>query len=222
MQAEVKKLVPEAPLPTVAPMGTDLTQVFIPNDSIKRKPFHLFFVGRLVEKKRNDLLLKALPKIIKHHPKTILNIAGTGPKQAWFEELIKELKIEKHVNFLGRLPHHALVKEFCEASIGMFPFIQEGLGLVTIEAMGCGLPVIVSNIPAMHDILIEGKTGLFVKPKNPLEIANKVIMLMDTPQLAQNLGKQGREQVLKKFSWEVAEKKYLSILKKYRLNEAYC
>ena len=95
----------------------------------------------------------------------------------------------------------------------------EGLGLVTIEAMGCECPVIVSDIPAIKDVIEDGETGLLVPPANSMLLATKINQLLATPEHATNLACQGRKKVVAKFSWEISEKKYLNLINNLVLQE---
>ncbi|MCF6204860.1 MAG: glycosyltransferase family 4 protein [Methylococcaceae bacterium] len=216
MQNEILKLVPEASLPSVAPMGTDLTNLFTPDDSVQREKYQLLFVGRLVEKKGLVYLLKALPEIISKFPEIQLRIAGSGPEQQILEKLAESLKIQQHIQFLGRLSHSELVTEYRKATLSVFPFIQanngdiEGLGLVMIEAMGCGCPVVVSDIDAVQDVLIDNQTGVFILPKETKIITDKINNLLSDPEKRMQLAKQARKVVLEKFSWEESAKQYAS------------
>jgi len=218
MQKEVQQLVPEARLPVVAPMGTDLLRLFTPDTLVSRKDNQLLFVGRLVEKKGLVYLLDALPQIINKKPDIILNIAGTGSEQTILEQQAEKLGIKDKVNFLGRLSHTDLVNQYRQATMAVFPFVQakdgdiEVLGLVMIEAMGCGCPVVASDIPAVRDVIIDGKTGVLVKPSNIQVLADKILALLETPEQRKNIIGDARKYVLNKFSWEGSAKKYLSLL----------
>ncbi len=220
MQDEIKKLVPTAKQAVVAPMGTDLSNLFIPDDSVKRKSYQLLFVGRLVEKKGLQYLLQAMPDIIKQYPETCLNIAGTGPEQASLEVLIKELKLAKHVFFLGRLSHQALVNEYRQATVAVFPFVQakngdvEGLGLVMIEAMGCGCPVVASDIPAVRDVIINNSTGILSETGNKIQLTEKIIELLSHKDRRKVLAKKARKYMFDRFSWDKTAISYQALLQK--------
>ena len=219
MQLEVKKLVPDTDLPAVVPMGTDLQDLFTPDKSIQRKPFQLLFVGRLVEKKGLQYLLKALPEILETHPKVTLNIAGTGPKLENLKKIVDDLGLKKQVFFLGRLSHQQLVMQYRTATLAVFPFVQakdgdvEGLGLVMVEAMGCGCPVIASDIPAVRDVIVDNNTGVLTEAGNKKQLAEKVMELLSYEDRRKALAKEAREYVLERFSWEVSAKQYSSIIK---------
>jgi len=226
MQDEIKKLVPEANLPTVAPMGTDLNHLFTPDDSVGRKLNQLLFVGRLVEKKGLKYLLQVMPEMLKRHPDTHLNIAGTGPEQSNLKVQAEQLHLTKHITFLGRLSHQELVKEYREATLAVFPFVQakdgdiEGLGLVMIEAMGCGCPVLASDIPAVRDVIVNGETGVLVKTAKSQDIMVKVSTLLRSQKTRRRIENLGREKVMQDFSWEASKNNYISVLENMTKNRS--
>lgn len=213
MQQGISKLVPTIQLPVVAPMGTDLQHFFIPNQQVERKPYQLLFVGRLVKAKGLEYLLQALPIILKNYPEVMVNIAGHGADLEAFKLMVKELDIEQQVSFMGALSHSELVPQYQQASIAVFPFIQEGFGLVTVEAMGCECPVVVSDIPAIQDIIIDGETGLLAESKNAEDFARQIMTLLASPEKAQLLAKHGRDYVVERFDLELIGGKYKEIIR---------
>ena len=144
---------------SVQPMGVDLENRFTPDESVTRSTNELLFVGRLVEKKGVRYLLEALPKIIEAHPDAYLTIAGFGPEESALRRQAESLGIREHVHFLGAVPQERLPALYRRAAVFVAPFVatasgdQEGLGLVTVEAVGCGCPVIVSDLPAVCDVV---------------------------------------------------------------------
>lgn len=219
MQSEVKKLVPDADTPIVAPMGTDLKGLFTPDESVQRKPYQLLFVGRLVEKKGLKYLIKALPEILKTHPQVTLDIAGAGPEQVKLKTLVDDLKLKEQVFFLGRLSHQQLVTQYRTAALAVFPFVQakdgdiEGLGLVMIEAMGCGCLVLASDIPAVRDVILDGETGLLTTSGDINELSTNIKKIVSLPDKRQVLAEKGREHVLKSYSWETTANNIIKLLK---------
>jgi len=218
MQQEIKKLVQQTSLPEVAPMGTNLKRLFTPDDTVQRNPNLLLFVGRLVEKKGLKYLLRALPEVIKKYPNIILNIVGTGPEQKSLKQQITRLNLDNYVRFLGRLSHEELVGQYRQAYISVFPFIEadngdkEGLGLVMIEAMGCGCPVIASDIPAVRDVIFDGKTGGFVEAGNSKELQEKIIMWLGREDICQTISAKALQVVRRKFDWKSVSTQYETIL----------
>jgi glycosyltransferase involved in cell wall biosynthesis len=88
---------------------------------------------------------------------------------------------------------------------------MEGFGLVMVEAMGCECVVVASDIPAVHDIIIDNQTGIIVEQKNVSQIAGKIIFLLDNPGIRNSLGKMGRKYVLERYDWKITGKKYCDL-----------
>lgn len=192
-------------------MGVDLIELFTPpSPSDERKG--LIFVGRLVEKKGVQSLLYALKLI--EDDSLQLEIIGDGPLKKHLEKLTKTLNLEKQVTFLGALQNSLIPKKLRKAAIAIVPSIiesngdQEGLGLTIIEALGCECAVIASELPAIKDIITHNKNGYLVTPNNPLELAEHINDLLQTPSKRLNLGKKGRAYCLEKFSWDICANNY--------------
>lgn len=198
----------------VISMGVDLKHLFTPDPAVERSDHELLFVGRLVEKKGVAVLLKAMPAVLAEFPETRLTIAGSGPLEAELHRLAKELQISDAVDFPGMVSQSQLPDLYRQAAIAVFPFIvaqsgdQEGFGLVQVEAMGCGCPVISGDLPAVHDIIIHGETGLLVPPNHPKALADAVSALLSNPDLRQNLAQQGRKRSLEQFDWSTVARRY--------------
>lgn len=203
---------------SVIPMGTDLTDTFIPNPHIARLSNRLLFVGRLVEKKGIRYLLEALQQLQPTHPNLELVIAGSGPLQTELMQQTQQLGIDDKVQFVGRLTHIELVKLYQTATLAVFPFIQasdgdmEGLGLVMVEAMGCGCPVIASDLPAVRDVIKYGETGHLVRPADSGILANTIAAILDDPTQTQVLSTQASFNVHTNFDWKNITQSYQQCL----------
>jgi len=199
----------------VIPMGTDLSDMFCPGD-VERDPRQVLFVGRLVEKKGCRYLIEAWPEVIAREAGARLLIVGDGPERGGLERRAVELKTGDSVKFLGALPQASLPDLYRSSAVVVFPSVvgrggdREGLGLVPVEALGCECAVVVSDLPAMRDIVQDGKTGLVVRQKSPEELAATILRLLADRSLARKLGKIGRQNVLGRFDWQ-------SIVNQYRI-----
>ena len=201
----------------VIPMGTDLTHTFVPNPNIKRAANQLLFVGRLVEKKGLTYLLQALQQLQPNFPNLELIIAGSGPLKDQLIQQTQQLGIAHQVKFVGRLTHTELVMLYQTATLAVFPFIQtqdgdmEGLGLVMVEAMGCGCPVIASDLPAVRDVINHGDNGILVEPNNSRVLA---VTIKDFFQFSIKNELIDSMTILKKFDWLNIVDLYKNIIKK--------
>lgn len=201
---------------SVIPMGTDLEHTFVSDPTVSRLPNQLLFVGRLVEKKGVKYLLHALKEVSKTLPDTTLVIAGSGPLQAELEHLTQMLELTQQVTFTGRLEHKALVRLYQESTVAVFPFIQasngdmEGLGLVMVEAMGCGCPVVTSNLPAVRDVVKHGKTGYLVESGNVLDLSTQITKVLNKH--PHSIAPNRQSFIRQQFDWDTVTHQYQNII----------
>jgi len=204
----------------IIPMGVDLQKLFVPSvqEQTKKK---LLFVGRLVSKKGLLILIESLPEVFRHHPDATLTIVGSGPQEYVAKQRIAALNLSHKVEFLGALPHHQLPIIYQSASIVIFPSIvdpsgdTEGLGMVMIEAMGCGCAVIASDLPAVRDVVIDHTTGILVEQQNPASLAEKIIYLLENPTERRAIGKNARQFVRQRFDWSVTASSYCELIERF-------
>jgi glycosyltransferase involved in cell wall biosynthesis len=177
----------------------------------------LLFVGRLVEKKGLRYLIEAMPRILEKNPPAFLRIAGDGPQKTVLERRISELKINDRVQLLGPVCNEDLPSYYQKSNIVIFPSViaadgdREGFGLVLVEALGCECALVVSDLPAMQDIIMDGKTALVVPQKNVKRLAERVNELLEDAALRESLGRAGRQFVLKNFDSDRIAEKYIDL-----------
>ena len=172
------------------------------------------FTGKLTPYKGVKYLVKAAPKI-----KGEVLIVGEGPEKKNLKNIVEKEKI-KNVRFFGHLGNNTdfLVKFYSRANVFVAPSIwDEPLGLVILEAMACETPVVVTRKGVIPLAVKENKNGLFVKPRNSRDIAEKVNSLLENDERRLKMGKKAREIVEQKFSWEIIGKKFERIYEKFAL-----
>ncbi len=212
MREEVKRLGADYERVHVIPMGTDLKNRFVPPET-RQNNGSLLFVGRLVEKKGLCYLIDALPLILKRHPKAFLRIAGDGPERENLEVKCAELCISDHVLFLGAIKHESLQTLYRTSDMMVFPSAdREGFGLVLVEALGCECAVVATDIPGARNIIIDGKTGFVVPQKNVQKLAEKIVSLLDDPEMGRSVGKEGRRFVVERYDWDRIAKQYAALI----------
>jgi glycosyltransferase involved in cell wall biosynthesis len=201
----------------IIPMGADLINRFVPVVSTKNNN-NLLFVGRLVEKKGLHYLIHALPLILKRHPQVYMRIAGDGPEKNRLKRECEKLGVSENVRFLGAVKNELLPALYQTSDVVVFPSVilddgdQEGFGLVLVEALGCECAAVTTDLPAMQDIIVNGKTGLVVPQKNIQQIAEKVIRLLDDQKLRKSLGREGQRFVLKNYDWNIVARQYADLI----------
>ena len=168
-----------------------------------KKPFHLLFSGRLNGKQQKgvDILLKAMPLILKEHD-VILDIIGGGPRLEQYRAFAQQLGIEGSVRFRGFIPHDMMPAEYSAADLFVLSSRRESFGLVLAEAMASGLPVVSTTAGAIPEVVDNGETGILVPPENPDELAGVIIHLLDNPEKMILMGKKGKERVKQYFTWD--------------------
>lgn len=201
----------------VKPMGVDLNNRFFPDRTVPRSNTELLFVGRLVEKKGLKYLLDAMPAVLARRPDTILTVVGFGPDRVALEERASQLNLRGRVRFLGSVPQNQLPALYRRAAVLVAPFIraesgdQEGLGLVLIEAIGCGCPVLAGDVPAVRDVLGVASSS-YVDSRQTPELAKAIIEVLDDPELAARGAERLREDLLEKSDWTRVANGYINIL----------
>lgn len=195
---------------TVIPMGVDAQNIFTrpPNDTSRQ---HLLFVGRLIKNKGVDVLLKAMPMILEHFPEQKLIIVGEGAERKNLETLSHELNISRQVSFIGAKAHDQLPFFYREASIFVSPTFSEGFGLTLVEALACGCPVIVSDVPGVRDIIEHQQTGLLFPAGDNRALATNVIALLCDEKYRLSLAKNGYEKVRVTFDWSTISDRYAQL-----------
>lgn len=203
---------------TVQPMGVDLLERFVPDSIVPRSRDEILFVGRLVEKKGLRYLIDAMPEILRASPSAYLTIVGFGPEEAARRAQVAGLGLQEKVNFSGALQQADLPAIYQRAAVFVAPFVQattgdqEGLGLVSLEAAGCGCPVVMSDLPATRSVLLEDAGCIRVAPNDSLALAEAVSDIFVHRDIHLRGIELMREQAIRRFDWRAVSRHYTHIL----------
>ena len=162
----------------VSPSGGIDTSQFRQLDIKKSKAnFTLGYVGRIDKGKGWQTLLLAYELLKKDIPEIKCLIAGTGLEFEEMKEMVKDLKLSDSITILGAVPHHELPPLFNQFDLFVFPTTRkaESLGLVGIEALSCGVPVVGSRIGGLQDYIIDDNNGKLFEPGNAGELAGAIL-----------------------------------------------
>ncbi|MFO7965717.1 MAG: glycosyltransferase [Desulfobacterales bacterium] len=201
--------------PTIIPMGVD-TDFFRPKKKKKtekelngRWERTILFVGRLIDWKGVDNLVRAMPLVLAKFPASRLIVVGEGLERQRLENLSRELGVAGSIDFTGGLSQNEIVDYYRMADVFVLPSIinekgeTEGLGVVLLEALACGVPVVGTKVGGIVDIIAHEKTGLLVPQKSPEKLAGSIVRLFEEDALRQATAKNGREFIEARFSWNV-------------------
>ena len=177
-------------------------------------------VGRLVHRKGQDVLIEAMPSIIKEVPEAHILMIGEGPYRSYLETRVKTLGLQERVTFIGRIQYAELPRYICAGDLFVMPSRSrlaglevEGLGIVYLEASACGLPVIAGNSGGAPDAVLAGKTGLVVEGTMKDAVASAVVELLLDPKRSHAMGLAGREWIIQEWRWDIWSSRFAELLK---------
>ena len=160
-----------------------------------------------------DTLITALPRLLPRFPELQLAAVGDGDDRAWLEDLAEETGVERHVHFLSGLSYAELAACYAHCEMFALPSKGEGFGLVYLEAMACGKPVIGGAHGGAPEVIDDGKTGYLVPHGDAAQLATAIETLLADPALEQEMGRRGRQRVENEFRFSVFAKSFRKILR---------
>jgi glycosyltransferase involved in cell wall biosynthesis len=166
-------------------------------------------VARMYPRKRLSDLLHAAAILRARVPGIQVRIVGRGPEWEALVRLHAALGLGDSVVLLGDLTRERLAEEYVNASVFCLPSVQEGFGIVFLEAMAAELPVVACRIAAVPEVVLDATTGLLVGPRDPGALAEALERLILEPALARRLGQEGRRRALG-FSPRAVAERFLS------------
>lgn len=167
----------------------------------------LLFVGRLVERKGVEVLVRALPRILAERP-VRLTVVGEGSREGAIRAAAREVGVEDRVELTGYVPEARLRSLYSGCDVFVLPAVvdargdTEGLGVVLIEALRFGRPVVASDLGGIRDIVEPGRSGVRVPPGDPDALAAAILRLARDPEEARRLGREGRALAERRFGWD--------------------
>ncbi|WP_404428704.1 glycosyltransferase family 4 protein [Sutcliffiella horikoshii] len=205
MKKEVEKRINGEKKVYIIPNGVDLSdeESSSVQDFINRRSFsHLvLFLGRMVPEKGITTLIDAAKKIHETYPECLFILAGKGPYLSDFKELVRKEGLEKHMLFIGYVNEREKATLLKRCDMLVVPSNYEPFGIVAIEGMAAGKPVIAARTGGLSSIINDGETGLLFEPENVSNLIEKISTLIEDPTLCGKLGEASNE-VKQKYNWE--------------------
>jgi phosphatidylinositol alpha-mannosyltransferase len=187
----------------IIPNGVDLDRFADaePFEELRDGTLNILFVGRFEERKGLIHLLKAYHRLRKRHVDARLLVIGTGPKAREYRRFVG-LRGVRDVEWLGRVSDDDKARYFASADIFCSPATgQESFGIVLLEAMAAGVPIVASDIHGYKNVLQRGVQGLLVEPRNAMALAAALYKLAGDPDLRHSMGEAGRARA-PEYSWD--------------------
>jgi phosphatidyl-myo-inositol alpha-mannosyltransferase len=187
----------------IIPNGVDLDRFTRaePYETLRDGTLNILFVGRFEERKGLIHLLKAYHRLRKRKVDARLLVVGAGPKEREYRRFVG-LRGIRDVEFLGRVSDEEKVRYFASADIYCAPNTgQESFGIVLLEAMAAGVPIVASDIHGFKRVVERGVQGILVEPRNPRALAAALYSLARDPDLRHEMGEAGRARA-PEYSWD--------------------
>ncbi len=202
----------------IIPNGVD-TEKFKPaqdTDAAKRqfglgKEPCVLFVGNLIPRKGLSFLVEAAQKILREKTRTKFLIVGEGPLKSQLESSLGKANLLGSFKFLGSLAEDALSAVYGCADVFVLPSIQEGQGIVLLEAQASGKPVVAFDVGGANEAVRDGETGFLVKQGSSEALADALLKLLGDQSLRDRFGLAGRRFVSENYTWDICAQKMFQV-----------
>ena len=171
----------------------------------------IFFVNNLQKIKGVDILIKAIPIVIRLVPNLSVYIAGSGPQENGLKNLVKRLNLEKHVKFLGFISEEEKYQYYKTCKLVVVPSRWDCQPAALFDAAASGKPVIASDM-SNPGIVEDGRTGFTFKSEDIEDLAEKILILLNDEKLREEMGRAAKEKV-KQYDWSKVAERYVEIYK---------
>lgn len=168
---------------------------FMKKYNLSGKQIHILYAGRLSPEKRIDILINAMPYVLKKFKRVHLDIVGGGWLIENFKSLIKDLKIENNVTLFGRVSDEELLSAYNACDVFVLPSLAELEGMVVLEAMACGKPIIIANSKDSASVYFVEGNGFLFKSLDSKDLAKKILILLRDDKLRKKMGEQSYKNI---------------------------
>ena len=189
--------------------GVD-TNIFTPKNKVSSNHIVLY-TGRFESRKGVGDLIRAAKYISKVDSNIKFILVGNGPLDMNLRKMVDKFSLNKNVQFAGFVPHEKIYEYYQNSTIYVLPSYYEGLPTTLLEAMSCGMASITTNVQGNSELIKNGENGLLISPKNPKELAEKILYLLDNAELRKKLGENARKTIEKRYTWDKVSKNYETI-----------
>lgn len=182
--------------------------------------FVLLTVGKVYDRKGQEVVIRALPLILKRHPNVVYWMVGMPQEQQKLSKIAQELGVSEHIRFLGLVSNQDLLKYYNACDLFVMTSRQladgnfEGFGIAVIEAALCGKAAVVSDNSGLAEAVKHGETGLIVPQNDPVKTSEAVISLMEDRQKFEKLSTQAYHNAIENQTWDKVGERYSQVFEK--------
>lgn len=191
----------------VIPNGVE-TERFTPIERPANPKVKILFIGRLIPRKGFQRVVHALPALRKLslHPFEV-EVVGSGTAREDLDQLAQALGVSDLIHYAGTVSYEQLEKSYQYADIFVLTSLSEGMPSVILEAMGCGLPVIASDVGGNNEIVHDGVNGYLIQGDDTARIAEKLALLINDNERRKTMGAKSRQMALS-YDWKIIMQQY--------------
>ncbi|MEN3056813.1 MAG: glycosyltransferase family 4 protein [Candidatus Methanosuratincola petrocarbonis] len=193
----------------VIPNGIDV-EMFKPDKKKKDNRKRVIFSGRLVAIKGPQLVIEAIPYVLRNHRDTIFTFIGAGNKEP-YERMLREKGISKNNYEFYYSEYPNMPKFYNSGDILVLPSLLESFPMSIIEAMACGLPVVASDVGDVAELIKDGKTGYLIRKGDYQALAEKINQILGDEKLQRNMGQNARNLIERRFSLNIMGQKTFKV-----------
>jgi glycosyltransferase involved in cell wall biosynthesis len=196
----------------LVPNGVELSR-FVPVERRENPKVKILFIGRLIPRKGFQYVVQALPRICGFTRVPFeVDVVGTGAMRTYLDGLAVKLGVSHLLKYVGTVPYDKLPESYQGSDIFVLTSESEGLPAATLEAMGCGLPIVTTNVTGNREIVREGENGFLVNVGDTERLAVVLTKLIDDPGLRKRMGARSR-QLARPYEWRAIVKQYEGMLR---------
>lgn len=163
---------------------------------------YLMCVGRLARDKSQDTLIRAIDLLRTDYPDLVVEFIGDGPERERYEQLVRNLNLEAHCVFAGHMNNRQVLERMASAYAIVLPSLSEAYGLVNVEALSVGTPVVASRVGGIPEIVRDGVDGFLFPPGDHLQLADRLRQLLSSRELRDEMSRNARRRFIEKFSMD--------------------
>jgi glycosyltransferase involved in cell wall biosynthesis len=193
---------------TIVPNGVD-TNHFLPPDTQEREKL-ILYVGSFIERKGVRHLLDAIPQVLNEFPGFRLVLIGEGPQEPVLRQQAEDLGVSELTTFVGFRPQDEIKTWMQKAQVLVLPSLEEGMGVVLLEALACGTPLVASRIDGIQDV-VTPDVGVLVPPADPQALAKGLRHVLAEPLKWDQLSLAARERAMVHYDWDYVSSKYVAL-----------